>query len=102
MHFSPQHSVLGTLLFVGSSLVAEAAPARAKVDQAVRAALAAGHAKQQVIITVNPGCRAAITDSLGRHGDTVTGEFRQIDAVAGEVHSRDIDALAASGCVKAI
>ena len=37
---------------------AQAAPHRDKVDRAVRAALASGASAQNVIITVNPGCRA--------------------------------------------
>ena len=102
MHFSPQHAVLSAVLLAGASLAAEAGPGRAAVDRAVRAALAAGAATHQVIISVKPGCRAAIVDSLARHGDRVSGEFAHIDAVAGEVHSRDVDALAASGCVDAI
>ena len=41
-------------------------------------------------------------DDLRKHGDTVADEFPSIDAVAGVVHSHDIDVLAANRCVKTI
>src|SRR5690349_10074992 len=77
-----------------------AAPGRVKVDRALRASVQAGDRTQQVIVTVNPGCRAAVRDALVNHGDSVRTEFESVDAVAGEIHSRDVDVLATNGCVK--
>jgi serine protease AprX len=74
-----------------------------KVDRALRRLVdGGGERTQHVIITVNPGCRAAVRDAIVRHGDTVRFEHGVIDAVSGEVHSRDVDELAKSPCVKAV
>ena len=88
------------LLFAASA--AHADSKRAGVDRAVRQALASGAFAQKVIITVKPGCRAAVRDGLVRHGDVVGDEFALIDAIAAEIHSRDVEGLAASACVRAI
>src|SRR5580765_908556 len=53
-----------------------------KVDRALRRLVdGGGQRTQQVIITVNPGCRAAVRDAIVRHGDTVRFEHGFIDAV---------------------
>jgi hypothetical protein len=39
-----------------------AGPSQAKVDDAVRSGIRSGARTQKIIITVNPGCRAAIVD----------------------------------------
>ena len=90
-----------SLLLSFATAAADAAP-RAHVDRAVRAALQSGAPTQKVIITVNPGCRAAVREGLTRHGDTVAEDFPSIDAVAADVHSRDVDVLAANPCIKSI
>ena len=96
-------AAVGALLLSAFSTVpVDAAPPRAHVDRAVRAARASGAATQKVIISVNPGCRASVLDALARHGDAVDPEFSVIDAIAGQIHSRDIETLAVSGCVNAI
>ena len=96
-------AALGTLLLSAFSTVpVDAAPPRAHVDRAVRAARASGAATQRVIISVNPGCRASVRAGLARHGHAVDDEFALIEALAGEIHSDDVDALAADGCVRAI
>ena len=95
-------AVAGVLLLFITSTVAEAAPPRAKADRAVRDALASGATSLKVIITVNAGCQSAVVTGLSNHGDLVDDEFTLIDAVAAEVHSDDVAALAASGCVRAI
>jgi serine protease AprX len=82
--------------------VASAAPGHQKVDRALRALVDSGRQTQQVIVTVNPGCRAAVRTAMEIHGDRVDAEHDVVDAVAGEVHSRDVDELAKSPCVKAV
>jgi len=81
---------------------AAAAPGGGHVDRGVRHALAAGARTQHVIITFNPGCRAAWTDALHRHGDVVTGDDPFIDALAVDIHSADIATLAQDGCVQSV
>jgi serine protease AprX len=94
---------LGALLLVWFTTVpADAAPPRGKLDRAVRAAIAVGAPSQKVIITANPGCRAAIREGLIRHGDAVGADLPSIDAIAGEVHSADISTLVANACVSTI
>ena len=39
---------------------------------------------------------------MQKHGDKVESEHEFVDAVAGEIHSRDVDELAKSPCVKSI
>src|SRR5262245_6195104 len=74
-----------------------------KVDRALRRLVDAGEGStQQVIITVNPGCRLAVGDAMRKHGDRVDSEHAIVDAVAGEIHSRDVDELAKSPCVKSV
>ena len=102
MHSNRSLAALATALSVSLSLPVMAAPARAHIDAAVRGAVRAGAPTQQIIITVNPGCRDAIIAGLGRHGDRVTGDFPLIEAISGEVHSRDVEALAANPCVTTI
>ena len=94
--------VSSSLLFFSSAVRAEAAQRQSKVDRALRESVQAGAATQTVIITVNPGCRAAVRAALENHGDVVVSEQSVIDAVTGEVHSRDVDELAKSPCVKAM
>ena len=81
---------------------ADAAPEHKRVDRAVRQSVQSGRRTQRVIITVNPGCRAAVRDALKKHGDTVDSEQGLIDAVSGELHSPDVDVLADSPCVRGI
>ena len=96
-------AAVGALLLVClPSIAAQAAPARARVDRAVRAALASGAGTQKIIITVNPGCRPSVRSGLAAHGDAVADDLTLIDAVAAEVHSADVATLAANGCVRAI
>jgi serine protease AprX len=95
-------AALGALLLLCvSTSSAEAAPRRARVDRAVRAAAASGAKSQRVIITVNPGCRGAVREGLLAHGDRVDDDDL-VDAVAAEIHGRDVDALATNGCVEII
>ncbi|HET7694725.1 MAG TPA: S8 family peptidase [Vicinamibacterales bacterium] len=79
-----------------------AAPGHVRVDRAVRAAVAAGAPFQRVIITVNAGCRTSVRSALERHGDVVDAEFPLIGAIGAEIHSRDVETLAANGCVRVI
>ncbi len=81
---------------------AAAAPAHAHIDRALQKALTSGAPTQHVIITFNPGCRAAWSAALQQHGDVISGEHPFIDALSAEIHTPDVDALAQDGCVKAI
>ncbi len=84
-----------SLLTAAFSLVAlpvAAGPGHQKVDRALRRFVDAGTSRtQHVIITVNPGCHAAVRDALVRHGDLIGSEQPIIDAVSGDIHSVDVD-----------
>src|SRR5262249_24755858 len=79
-----------------------AVPGHSKVDSRLRALVDAGSPTTEVIVSVNAGCRAAVLDAMRKHGDRVDSEHPIVDAVPGEVHARDVDALAASPCVRAV
>src|SRR5689334_1713577 len=96
-YFVSKAGLLAALLALAAGPVS-AGPAHQKVDRALRAGVDRGDRTEHVIITVNPGCRAAVRDAIIRHGDSVEFEHDIIDAVAGEIHSRDVDELAKSPC----
>jgi hypothetical protein len=77
MHSNFSTAAFGVLLRVTSALPAAAGPSRAKVDDAVRSGIRSGARTQKIIITVNPGCRAAIVDwgtaSSGESDNVVWG-----------------------------
>jgi serine protease AprX len=95
-------ALLTALFCVVAGTTASAGPARQKVDRLLRRAVDAGGGTQDVIITVNPGCRGAVRDAMSKHGDAVDGEHDIIDAVTGRLHSHDVDELAKSPCVKTL
>ncbi len=92
------------LAIVAGLLLAPALPADAgaKVDRALREALATGAPTQSVIISVNPGCRAAVRRAIEQHGDVVRSEHDVIDALSARLHSADVATLAQSSCVTAV
>ena len=90
-----------TAAFVTQSAAVELKNAH-KIDRAVRASVAAGAHTQRVIVTLESGCIAATRDALEKHGDLVRAEHPLISALAGEIHSEDVETLADSGCVKSI
>ena len=69
----------------------DAAP---KIDHALTQALRTGAPTQHVIITLKPGYRAAIRQQLQDHGDVIVSEHPSIEALVGELHSRDVTELA--------
>ena len=73
-----------------------------KVDRAVRESMRAGTATQSVIITVKPGYRDSLRESLLRHGDVIKSEHPLIDAMAVEIHSSDVDELSNQPWVAAV
>ncbi len=73
-----------------------------KVDRAVRDSMRAGAATQSVIITVKPGYRDSLRESLLRHGDVIKSEHPLIDALAVELHNGDVDELATQPWVSAV
>jgi serine protease AprX len=95
-------AILSVSLLALSATSVAAAPSTSHIDRGVRRSLAAGAATLHVIITFNPGCREAWRSALQQHGDVVSSDFPLIDAVSGQIHSQDVDALANDPCVKAI
>jgi serine protease AprX len=81
---------------------AYAGPGHQKVDGALRRQIQDGQSSHQVIISVAPGCRTAVSDAIKKHGDSVVAEHDIVDAVSGAVHSADVDQLASSPCVTSI
>jgi len=84
-------------------LVSSAAPALAahphgaahrKIDRGLTAALQAGGATQQVIITVKDEHRAEIRAALEKHGDRIKFEHPLVGALTVELHSADVAELA--------
>ncbi len=87
----------------GSSGIASAdSRFSSKVDQALRQSLRGSATKQRVIITLKPGYRASVRASLVAHGDVISGEYSSVEALSGEVHSEDIDQLAAQSYVQSV
>src|SRR5688500_6221930 len=97
-------------LFVRAALVSVlfVAPAYAqapdpKLDESLRESISRGCAGMQpVIITVRPGFRQGVRDSLTAHGDVVRGEFPALNAIAADVHCSDLTALAALSSTSSI
>jgi hypothetical protein len=92
-------------LSVSTVALAGQKPAKAdtrKIDRAVRSAVWSGAKSQRVILTLEPGCAGSVRDVLVKHGDRIDGEHPLINAVSGEIHSEDVEALAAASCVKSI
>src|SRR5579884_3234026 len=73
-----------------------------KVDRGLRDALKHGGATQNVIVTVNAGCRDFVRTSLQNHGDRIKSDHPLIDAIAVELHSEDVTELANHACVKTL
>ncbi|MCC7417020.1 MAG: S8 family peptidase [Acidobacteria bacterium] len=94
------------VVVAASALATAAAPASAqharKIDRAVRSAMAKGVRTQRVIVTVQPGYRAALRQALRQHGDAVKSEHALIDGVSADLHSVDVDELARLPWVKEI
>ena len=93
-----------TLLCAAPALTAAAQTAPAtKLDESLREALERGCVDtKSVIITAAPGFRQSLRDSLAAHGDTVRGEFPNLNAVAAEVHCADLTTLANFGATSAL
>jgi serine protease AprX len=89
------------LLLVGRPAFAQ--PHNQKIDRSLRSSLASGAATQKVIVTVDdPALRAQIRKALVNHGDLVTADHPLVHAFAAEVHSEDVEVLAAHRGVRAI
>jgi len=83
-----------TALLVPVTVFAQTAP-DAKLDESLRESMERGCVgTQSVIVRTKPGYRQGLRDSLAAHGDTVTGEFPRLDAVAADVHCDDLAILA--------
>ena len=74
-----------------------------KLDESLRETVARGcTGPQSVIIRTQAGYRGGLRNSLTEHGDTVTGEFASLDAVAAEIHCDDLAALASFSAIKSV
>ena len=96
-----------TAALVAVALLSDTAGAQtietAKLDESLRESVERGcHGRQEVIITVEPGYREALSLALSVHGDKVTGEFPAINAIAADIHCDDLVALAAFGSIRAV
>lgn len=77
--------------------------AGAKLDESLREAMERGcSGTQSVIITTKPGSREGLRAALTAHGDTVTGEFPALDAVAADIHCEDLSTLAGFATTRAV
>jgi Subtilisin-like serine proteases len=94
--------VLAITCGIAAPVLAGGPAHQGKVDRAIRASLKAGDRTQRVIITLQPGCLAGMRKSLEQHGDVIGSEHALIDALSGEVHSKDVDKIAKFPCVKAV
>src|SRR5450759_1389863 len=92
---------IGSLIFASVLYAADKPPSQ-KIDRAVRAAVAAGVTRQNVIITVNPGCRTAVRQAMQQHGATIKSEHSLIEAISGEIQSSDATEFAKDPCVRAV
>src|SRR5438270_2763101 len=94
--------IILNVILLGTSLEAAGRPASQKVDRSVKAAVAAGVARQRVIITANPGCRDAVRQTLQRHSAAIRSEYAIIEGFSGDISSADVADYANNGCVRAI
>ena len=69
-------------------------PPNPKIDRGLQESLRHGGATQRVIISVKPGYRAEIRQSLEKHGDRIKSEHPFVDALAADIHSDDVNELA--------
>jgi serine protease AprX len=88
---------MGVAVFaVPASSHAQSTPS-AKLDESLREVIDRGCVgTRSVIVTTQPGYRAALRDSLAAHGDLIKGEFPSLEAIAADVHCEDLSTLAAS------
>ena len=98
----PLVRAIAALVLVSSTAAAQPGVSPEKIDRALRRALGEGRRTQNVIITLADGCRGGMLDALQRHGDKIKADHALINAIAAEAHSEDLEALAASGCVRAV
>ena len=84
---------LAVLLTVAVPAFAEPPP-NPKIDRGLQESLRHGGATQRVIISVKPGYRGEIRQSLEKHGDRIKSEHPFVDALAADIHSDDVNELA--------
>src|SRR5712672_2907869 len=66
-----------------------------KIDQALLQAMREGGVTQRVIITLKPGYRSEMRKRLQNHGDVIQSEHASIEALVADIHSADVNELAA-------
>jgi serine protease AprX len=94
-------AVLATVALFPGAVAAQIQTA--KLDETLRESVAQGCVgTQSVIISVEPGYREGLRQTLAAHGDVVTGEFPALNAVAATVHCADLMALASFGSTRAV
>jgi serine protease AprX len=79
---------------IANAKIANAKIANAKIDSALQASLQSGAPTQHVIISVRPGYRASVRETLLSHGDLIKSDHPPIDALSAEIHSTDVAELA--------
>ena len=83
-----------TVALVAATAHAAARPSAQKIDKSVKRAVAAGVARQRVIITANPGCRDAVRQTLQLHSAAIVREYGLIDAFNSDISSADVSEYA--------
>jgi serine protease AprX len=73
-----------------------------KLDRALRSDSHRGSSKQRVIIRTRPGSTRAIGQALEQHGDVVAVDDADLNTIAAEVHTDDLEALADSSAVLSV
>ena len=94
--------VFVTVALFAATAHAAARPAAQKIDKSVKRAVAAGVARQRVIITANPGCRDAVRQTLQLHSAAIVREYGLIDAFNSDISSADVSEYAKNACVRTI
>jgi serine protease AprX len=85
----------GLAVLLTAAVPAFAAPSpNPKIDRGLQESLRHGGATQRVIISVKPGYRAEIRQSLEKHGDRIRSEHPSVDALTADIHSDDVNELA--------
>ena len=95
-------AAIGLAVPVSTADAQTGAKNHSKVDSALREALNTGAATQRVIITLTPGHRADMRKRLEAHGDAVRSELSSVEALVADIHSADVDELAARDDVAAL
>ena len=73
-----------------------------KFDRALNNDSHRGNSKQHVIIRTRPGSTQSISKALADHGDVIALDDANLNTIAAEIHSEDLDALGESNAVLSV